>query len=135
MHVRVFLAAFTIEFRKGVICTGKRKGLMSRKTNHRLWTLFLMLALIGSGVVTTPRIVRADLDQGETPTPAPPQPGIGDPDFPTNTGRMPKPGTTRGAVHQPVVRDYSSMHGGQMAMWWKGVRMALTTVFRGFFRP
>ena len=106
---------------------------MRRRSNNWLWTFFIMLALVGSGVATTPRAVRADIDSGGTPLPSPPEPGIGDPDFPTNTGRMPKPGPQRGAAHQPTVREFS--HSSQLALWWSGVRMSLATLFRGFFRP
>ncbi len=108
---------------------------MRRKSNNRLWTLFLMLALsIGSGVATMPRIARADFMPGETPPPPPPEPGAGDPDFPTNTGRSPKPSSQRGVVRTPVTADRSSVRQNQVAMWWTGFRMAFSTVIRGFFR-
>ncbi len=108
---------------------------MRRNSNTKLWTLFLMLALIiGSGATTTPRIARADYMPGEAPPPPPPEPGAGDPDFPTNTGRSPKPGSQRGVVRPPVTADRSSVRQNQVAMWWMGFRMAFLTMFRGFFR-
>ena len=108
---------------------------MRRRSNIRLWTLLLMLALLGPGVATAPRVARADLETGQSPSPQPPDTGIGDPDFPTNTGRMPKPGPQRGAAQQPGHADIASVRSGQLSMWWMGFRMAIATVFRGFFRP
>src|SRR5262249_25961713 len=117
-HVRVFLAAPT-----GTDRTGNVKGNMRRKAHRKLWTLLLMLALVGAGAASTQRIVRAELFPDNTPAPLPP-PGAGDPDMP-DYGKKPGQG-----MSQPVSNGTLIPRKDPARPWLWMVRAAFSAVFR-----
>jgi len=104
---------------------------MRRKQHHRLLTLLLMLLLFGGGTLSAPRSVRAGFTPGDPSSPVPGDPQAGDPDMPTQGGRSPKPTPGLG-LRQPT-GDTLSVRKGRMSTWWS-VRVALSAVYRIFFR-
>lgn len=105
---------------------------MRRKAQNRLWTLIFTLLLCVASTASLPVNVRAGVVPGEPSPPAPPEPGAGDPDWPTGGGRSPKPGPARG-LNQPGAREIGARQDG-FSVWMFKVRMAFVAGFRTFFR-
>ena len=114
----------------GVQRLGSGKLIMRGATN-RLWTLILALTLVAGGTGALPGHVRADSVPGETEPPPNPDPRGGDPDWPGGGKSSPRPGPTRGAS-SPGIRSVDRL--GPTGKWMWSFRVAISTVYRMFFR-
>ena len=103
------------------------------KASNRMWTLILALTLVAGGTVAWPSHVRADYAPGETSPPPGPDPGEGDPDWPDGKTSMPKPGPTRG-VASPGYRTVAPERMGLSGKWLWSFRVAISTIYRTYFR-
>ena len=104
-----------------------------RGASNRLWTLILALTLVAGGTVTLPDHVRADSMPGDTGTPPNPGGEGGDPDWPNGKSLSPKPGPNRGASN-PGIRTVTVDRLGPSGKWMWSFRVAVSTVYRVFFR-
>ena len=108
------------------------KGHMRLRFDRKLWTLILSLILLGGGSLTSPPQVRADFAPGEPAPPAPPDGGIGDPDWPQSPGRQMKP-STKGGGHATPAGNITRPRGFAMWMKWS-FRVAYGSIYRLIFR-
>lgn len=104
-----------------------------RGASNRLWTLILALSLVAGGTVALPGHVRADAVPGETSPPPGSDPNEGDPDFPDGKSSAPRTGPPRG-VGNPAVRTMLPDRMGPTGKWMWSFRVAVSTVYRMFFR-
>jgi hypothetical protein len=107
---------------------------MRRKALNRLWTVLITLLLCGATAASLPGRVWADQYPGDPAPPGPPNPGAGDPDWPSQGGRTPKPGPIHGSVTPDVQRPRAATRQDALNALWFKVRMALSAGFRVFFR-
>jgi hypothetical protein len=105
-----------------------------RRIGHGLTPLILALALVLGGLATVTTHARADYFPGEQ-SPPPQGGGIGDPDWPDgkSPAPMPRPGVSRGALDR-TAQEFGPARVGAGAKWLWGLRWALSSLLRVFFR-
>jgi len=105
-----------------------------RRIGQGLTTLILALSLVLGGLATMTTHARADQFPSEQ-MPPPTGGGIGDPDWPDGKtpAPMPKPGASRGALDRST-HEFGPARVGVGGKWVWGLRLTLSSLFRGFFR-
>ncbi len=94
-----------------------------------------MLLLLGGGMASAPRHVRADSLPGDPAPPPDPAEGAGDPDWPQSPGRSPKPDPSRGAGGPITSGGTISSRGARVTQWMKwSFRVAYKSTYRILFR-